>query len=941
MLTLITNRSFAQGNAPGLADGITSVLHPSPNAASLGKFIEVPVSLHTGLPIITIPLWQLNQGDLAVNVALNYHGGGIKVDEIASWAGLGWSVGGSGVITRATRGLPDDLASFKTIDLPRINRYRLETMPLTEQQQFLLQVWRGVWDSEPDMYNLSIGDLSCRFFIGETGEYVVAPKESNIKVEDDLLPNGTSVGWLVTDAKGVRYRLGLQESNTTTTTASVVGGQANEVGYSSGVPSSWWLTEMEDTKGNKITFTYQNEGNSFNNRASEYVKLPLGGAPCSFERGYTFVQTDATTQRLASIRCGREEIRFVPDPAPRIDLPGSYGLQAVEVRFDNAVKRRFRLTKGDFPAWGSTSLVNPDEHRLKLESVQEESGDGAVVLPAYQFTYNTEQLPPRNSYDQDHWGFYNKANNTTGVSLPIDIGGQPQGANKNPNPDYSRAALLTAIRYPTGGKTEFEYEPNSYVKQPASPTTWSENHFLAGGEINADQTRQAFNYTAPFEITEEDAAFNPRGIWAVLKLTLTPSPADVGGFTWNAFVDRVNPDGSRTDVPFTVMTGERRANLIPGRYLLTLSVDREFLVESPFVYLSAAVSVPLFHRNTPSPAVEAVGPGLRIRQITKHFGVGPPEVRTYDYNDPISGTTTGYLGNFPIYYLRKYTSGPGQNCLFDTFTSYSNYPLINTKASLIGYSHVTEYFDLAKSSGKKTYTYSGFHSHNDINAETAFPFPPNSPQDWKRGLPLVTETFKSPAAGGGGTFEKVRAEASTYATLPGSLTMGHGIKVAAGTTMVGQQNELAYYLALSAVAYPIQSDSHQLQEQTTTEYTPGNSLQTITAYKYTPDTYLPRRITSLNSDGSRTIQRFNYPTDYRANASSSPLLTELLAANRVSSPIEQTTLRKTATSARLVSGVVHEYASVAGADGRQRYYLQKIHQANTASTDTSSRYNFL
>jgi hypothetical protein len=42
-------------------------------------------------------------------------------------------------------------------------------------------------------------------------------------------------------------------------------------------------------------------------------------------------------------------------------------------------------------------LVNPDEHRLKLESVREESGDGAVVLPAYQFTYNSGQLPPRNS----------------------------------------------------------------------------------------------------------------------------------------------------------------------------------------------------------------------------------------------------------------------------------------------------------------------------------------------------------------------------------------------------------------------------------------------------------------------------------------------------------------------------------------------------------------
>lgn len=69
-----------------------NVIPPSPEAASLGKFGEVPVSYYTGIPDISIPLVQIAEKNLAVNVGLSYHAGGIKVEETASRVGLGWAL---------------------------------------------------------------------------------------------------------------------------------------------------------------------------------------------------------------------------------------------------------------------------------------------------------------------------------------------------------------------------------------------------------------------------------------------------------------------------------------------------------------------------------------------------------------------------------------------------------------------------------------------------------------------------------------------------------------------------------------------------------------------------------------------------------------------------------------------------------------------------------
>ena len=56
----------------------------SPNAAALGKYGDIPVNYHTGVPNISIPLYSLKAGPLSLPIQLSYHAAGLRVDENAS-----------------------------------------------------------------------------------------------------------------------------------------------------------------------------------------------------------------------------------------------------------------------------------------------------------------------------------------------------------------------------------------------------------------------------------------------------------------------------------------------------------------------------------------------------------------------------------------------------------------------------------------------------------------------------------------------------------------------------------------------------------------------------------------------------------------------------------------------------------------------------------------
>src|SRR5258708_39136123 len=76
----------------------------APTAASLGKYADIPVSYHTGIPQINIPLYTVKAGPLSLSIGFCFYASGLKVFESSRLGGGGWVLGVGGKVSRTVMG---------------------------------------------------------------------------------------------------------------------------------------------------------------------------------------------------------------------------------------------------------------------------------------------------------------------------------------------------------------------------------------------------------------------------------------------------------------------------------------------------------------------------------------------------------------------------------------------------------------------------------------------------------------------------------------------------------------------------------------------------------------------------------------------------------------------------------------------------------------------
>lgn len=128
--------------------------------------------------------------------------------------------------------------------------------------------------------------------------------------------------------------------------------------------------------------------------------------------------------------------------------------------------------------------------RLKLLKLQKKTFDGKSS-PPYLFGYNPLRLPSYSSNrSNDHWDFYNGYSPSDFLSGSGSTAIRAQKFFNAREPDktgiYMKAETLETIRYPTGGKVYFEYEPHTYSKvvdreNPTLPVNALTKDKFAGG----------------------------------------------------------------------------------------------------------------------------------------------------------------------------------------------------------------------------------------------------------------------------------------------------------------------------------------------------------------------------------------------------------------------------------------------------------------------------
>lgn len=500
---------------------LNNYVQPAPNAASLGKFVDYPVGYYTGVPNINIPLLDVKDGGIELPITLSYHASGIRISEIASWVGLGWTLNAGGVLIRTVRGAPDEGTKHtgwpfsdgplgyyqsngikKLSLLPYPNSNGVIVNNSANQQMYMWtipQMQSGNLDGEPDLFTFNANGISGKFVFDENRNPRLL-SDDNTKITVDY-SNGSFESWKITSPNGMQYFFGENGMYEVTKPHST----QSDDDLNSTVPSSWYLTKIVNPNtADTAYFYYSTEVYSYRDLGPESSVYPnlTGSGGSQIYTDYNqacdntnisinLITTKVTGLRLDSIKTKNYTVIFVAKTA-RQDLlksTGPYKLDSIKLfNSHSQCLKQFRFTHSYFisPASGTTSAVttfltqynndSTDAKRLKLVSVTEFSGDGSKNKPAYKFTYEESiKLPRRLSYDQDHWGYCNNNAGTANhfFTPPVSDGicqAGSSGANRNAKwPDMS-AFSLTALQSPIGEKTIFQYESNYVANVPPMST---------------------------------------------------------------------------------------------------------------------------------------------------------------------------------------------------------------------------------------------------------------------------------------------------------------------------------------------------------------------------------------------------------------------------------------------------------------------------------------
>lgn len=450
----------------------------SPNVASLGKYGDYQVSHFTGLPDISIPIYEVQSGDLKVPITLSYHAAGIKPTDVASWVGMGWSLSAGGQISRTVNGKRDEehYSSHSLILNPSVCG-----PPGTGTFYYLQYAASGVTDTEPDVFSYSFGGRRGKFMLPYNAPPFLIPYASL-----DISTLSGLTGFEIVDEAGVLYRFGRDAQGVSCTEGTTATNGGNPV-YSA--TTAWHLGEVVSPNSSaRIAFDYQDVGGFVTHDISySYVVMDecftTNGGVCptnSFSPQILNNDSWGNQKGLETITFETGKVEFVLSGAnnERLDMPGLQYLDRINIY--SLINGNYILKKAVKFNYSYFTNAGGGNAALKLDGVQFLDKTGSPVQQ-YSFDYFTNSFSwdPATNYlnARDLWGYYNGALSNSDLLLPKTISYQPTtstppttlsfgGAfDRAVNSQYAKEGVLKKIHYPTGGYTEFDFESNRYMHE--------------------------------------------------------------------------------------------------------------------------------------------------------------------------------------------------------------------------------------------------------------------------------------------------------------------------------------------------------------------------------------------------------------------------------------------------------------------------------------------
>lgn len=582
------------------------------------------------------------------------------------------------------------------------------------------------------------------------------------------------------------------------------------------------------------------------------------------------------------------------------------------------------------------AVNNYNNCRLFLSSVYELPNEQKSDRK-YMFSYITpEKLPAKTTTLIDYWGFakdpltplcycwstiYQEGDRSKSRTLipPTIIRSDNStkyyyGQDRTPNSSMLTYGTLQSIKYPTGGKTIFTYEPHEYDNAFHVDTEIEQTSKLSFDDVymhsssSIDTQDNFINGGLSGDLFTLDSE---KTIYIRLKIDymLNETPLDL---LYHGYEVRIQKkQGNSYSTVYTIFYPDAHEGPIMPQwkdwhYTLTagtykLSINRNFSFSSlPNTEYQAQGEVKL-SIYTGSPVMCNTGAGIRIKEILNESEGLQIQKRKFIYKNGLLMSEPRFHYIWNVSHFEMNDDGIHQyQAQYIHGTSSSLIPYSNSASGApVGYGCVSE--ELWDTTFKGTTSYYFNNEADEINPEY-LSIIPNIPLLSHTNNGLLTAKYYID-----NSKRILRQEEYTYSNV--ELRAITGLKMFA-PPMENQHFGLYYY--------NIPSEWWKLDSQTVTEYHGNKKHSKTTDYLYNNVNYLPSCIQKRNSDGRLSIHNITY-----ANSSSIGILGKMQTAHMFNIPIEETESINTS----IVSRKIHTYK-----EEQNRILLQDLSVAKGNTT---------
>ena len=463
------------------ATQLESIMPPTPESSSRVKYADVPFTHSLGAAELDIPLYTLEGRELSIPIGLHYRSNGIKLDEMAGVAGLGWTLEAGGCITRSIVYMPDEFSTAEFHhEMPSgtlLSQLENQTNNTATMNYLRDNLWRRI-DSSLDRYSYSICGLSGTFVIMDDHS-VRQLSGDGVLITPTFNSSGAITKFTITGPDGAKYTLSIIETTTyrgLQSNPTPMTGQADEWEAT----TAWYLTGITSPSGLETASFSYSDGGSWERKVQSIAQIATFDKTASTQSvttGYdgSYVRSTYTTQVLTSISLNGMTATF------------SY---ANVSGYDNHTPTSSWTRTPNYPKRLTGITVTDCSNQVYAVTVGTgvSAYDGRVILNSlviahrtntaddrWDFTYKTKNTTV-SRYSCDWYGYYNAENDG------IPVIGQPTRNNFCPwvmdgswgtfsltwgTPDPTEAdymSLLTASH--DGAQTCFTYEGSYYGSTP-------------------------------------------------------------------------------------------------------------------------------------------------------------------------------------------------------------------------------------------------------------------------------------------------------------------------------------------------------------------------------------------------------------------------------------------------------------------------------------------